>query len=490
MLCVGDACKINAMTYANETFFLVAFIIFGGFFISSLPHLKDKRLLQAHYYWLISLGLMATAFALFSVASFIHPILLLLANTCFFSAYLYLGIYSYSLNHSVGRVWIYIPPISILIFALTLNFIRVTGSFYGRVYFVVGLTALCLVWVIYELFCSQKKIKSLQLNFLIVTAIVELILALVRIKLALDGGMPDSVTLYHEPLLSSIVRWVWIGFTVLTYMAIIGSWTETLSSENRDNQEDNLRISKLLSERNSMISNLLKANKSSSTQALSASIAHELNQPLSASLLNIQFLKTLYESDQLTPELIGQTVNQLEIDAKRSGEIIKSLRSIFAKEIGGVEMIQVTEVVENALAIYKSELISKHILVNTKLNCDLPILFHRGQLLQVLLNIINNAIQVLTSSSHDKKMISLHSYQDGMQCYVEISDTGPGVPIDRQPYLFELLSSDKDSGMGIGLWLCAHILSNFGGKIAYQEIKGGGAKFILNFPIVTTIEKV
>lgn len=475
------------MNFANETFFLVALIIFGGFFISSIPHLKVKRLLQANYYWLISLGFMTIAFALFSVASFIHPIVLLLANTCFFSAYLYLGVFSYSLNHSVGRIWNYIPPVSILIFALTLNFIRVTGSFYDRVYFVVGLTALCLFWIIYELFCSQKKVKSLQLNYLLVTVIVELILALVRIKLALDGGMLDSVTLYHEPLLSSIVRWVWIGFTVLSYMAIIGYWTEILSSENRDNQEDNLRISNLLGERNLMISTLLKANKSSSTQALSASIAHELNQPLSASLLNIQFLKTLYESDQLNPELIVQTLNQLEVDAKRSGEIIRSLRSIFSKEIGGVEMIQVTEVIENALAIYKSEFISKHIVVNTKLNCDLPILFHRGQLLQVLLNIMNNATQVLNSSSHDEKMILLHSYQDGMQCYIEISDTGPGVPIDRQPYLFELFNSDKDSGMGIGLWLCANILSNFGGKIAYQDVKGGGAKFILNFPIASTI---
>ena len=475
------------MNFANETFFLVALIIFGGFFISSIPHLKVKRLLQANYYWLISLGFMTIAFALFSVASFIHPIVLLLANTCFFSAYLYLGVFSYSLNHSVGRIWNYIPPVSILIFALTLNFIRVTGSFYDRVYFVVGLTALCLFWIIYELFCSQKKVKSLQLNYLLVTVIVELILALVRIKLALDGGMLDSVTLYHEPLLSSIVRWVWIGFTVLSYMAIIGYWTEILSSENRDNQEDNLRISNLLGERNSMISTLLKANKSSSTQALSASIAHELNQPLSASLLNIQFLKTLYESDQLNPELIVQTLNQLEVDAKRSGEIIRSLRSIFSKEIGGVEMIQVTEVIENALAIYKSEFISKHIVVNTKLNCDLPILFHRGQLLQVLLNIMNNATQVLNSSSHDEKMILLHSYQDGMQCYIEISDTGPGVPIDRQPYLFELFNSDKDSGMGIGLWLCANIFSNFGGKIAYQDVKGGGAKFILNFPIASTI---
>jgi signal transduction histidine kinase len=99
-----------------------------------------------------------------------------------------------------------------------------------------------------------------------------------------------------------------------------------------------------------------------------------------------------------------------------------------------------------------------------------------------LLNLINNAIQVLSSSNTDRKLISLRAYQDGTQCILEISDTGPGVPLARQPKLFELLNSDKSSGMGIGLWLCAHIMSNFDGKISYQEVKGGGAKFILKLP--------
>ena len=471
------------MNFANETFFFVAFIVFGGIFIASIPHVKEKQILQAHFQWIISLGLMTVAFGLFAVANFIGPIALLLANTCFFAAYLYLGIFSRSLNNPIGIIWNYIAPISILIFAVAFEFIRQLGSYYDRVYLVVGLVILCLFWIIYELLRIQKTIKSIQLTFLTVTAIMELFLAFMRIKFAFEGGVADIATLYQEPLVSSIVRWIWGGFTILSYMAIMGYWSEVLSLENRDNRESNFRISTLLNERNSMISTLLKANKSSSTEALSASIAHELNQPLSASLLNIQFLKNLYESDQLTPDLIGQTLSQLEKDAKRSGEIVRSLRAIFTKEdIGEGDVIHIGGVVESALLIYKAEFISQNIRVNTEVNSDLLILFHRGQFLQILLNLINNAIQVLSSSNTDRKLISLRAYQDGTQCILEISDTGPGVPLARQPKLFELLNSDKSSGMGIGLWLCAHIMSNFDGKISYQEVKGGGAKFILKLP--------
>jgi hypothetical protein len=194
---IGNACNISSMNFANETFFFVAFIVFGGIFIASIPHVKEKQILQAHFQWIISLGLMTVAFGLFAVANFIGPIALLLANTCFFAAYLYLGIFSRSLNNPIGIIWNYIAPISILIFAVAFEFVRQLGSYYDRVYLVVGLVILCLFWIIYELLRTQKTIKSIQLTFLTVTAIMELFLAFMRIKFAFEGGVEDIATLYQ-----------------------------------------------------------------------------------------------------------------------------------------------------------------------------------------------------------------------------------------------------------------------------------------------------
>jgi C4-dicarboxylate-specific signal transduction histidine kinase len=245
----------------------------------------------------------------------------------------------------------------------------------------------------------------------------------------------------------------------------------------------NMMLNNIVEERNSMISSLLRANKSSSTEALSASIAHELNQPLAASLLNVQFLRELVDSNKLTPELAIQLTDQLEKDAKRSSEIVRSLRSIFAKDGEFSEVFLVSELIESVLTIYKSELISRGIKIQVSADRDLKLCVNKGELMQVLLNLVNNAMQVLQNSNLIKKEILLSAYLKGKQCIIEVSDTGPGVPKAMQSGLFELLKGDKPSGMGVGLWLCAHLMTSFDGKITYQDAMNGGAKFTLSLPL-------
>jgi signal transduction histidine kinase len=338
--------------------------------------------------------------------------------------------------------------------------------------------------VLIELFQVRQRERLIQINFLIFTFSAEIILAVARVWMLLVDTSASPSTIFTESFVTTLIRWLAVAFTVLSFISINGFLAEKLAQSNAANLEDSQRVIKLLNERDSMIASLLKANKSSSTEALSASIAHELNQPLGASLLNIQFLKTLHESDSLRPELVGKIVLQLEKDAQRAGEVIRSLRSIFIKDSGLQEFIQVQEVLDNAVAIYKAELVSKKIKLQLTLNGEAVILCHKGQFLQVLLNLINNAIQALSSSDSSNKLIVLRGYQDGANYVLEISDNGPGVPEHKQSHLFQLLSSDKSSGMGVGLWLCAHIMSQAGGKISYQNATGGGAKFILSFPPV------
>jgi signal transduction histidine kinase len=341
-----------------------------------------------------------------------------------------------------------------------------------------------LIGVLLELRQVRQRERLNQLNFLIFTFTAEIVLGIAHVWMLLVDTSTSTSNIFTEPFITSLIRWFAVAFTVLSFISINGFLAEKLAQSNAANFRDSQRVLKLLNERDAMIASLLKANKSSSTEALSASIAHELNQPLGAALLNIQFLKTLHETDSLRPDLVGKIVSQLEKDAKRAGEVIRSLRSIFIKDNGLQELIQVQEVLDNAAAIYKSELVSKKIQLELTLNGDAVIFCHRGQFLQVILNLLNNAIQALTSPDVLKKHISLQGYQNGANYILEISDTGPGVPMHKQLHLFELLSSDKSSGMGVGLWLCAHIMTNAGGKISYQDVSDGGAKFILSFPPV------
>ncbi|MDH6155888.1 C4-dicarboxylate-specific signal transduction histidine kinase, partial [Polynucleobacter sphagniphilus] len=102
---------------------------------------------------------------------------------------------------------------------------------------------------------------------------------------------------------------------------------------------------------------------------------------------------------------------------------------------------------------------------------------------QAILNVLNNAIQSLKSKNNiEKKHILIAINLQGEQVTINISDNGPGVPIEREHSLFELLDSQKESGMGLGLWLCKHIMTRHGGDIFYKRGSNAGATFSLVFP--------
>ena len=472
------------MNYANETLFLVFALVLAGLFVSSMPYFSRRVPSKANQYWLLAIGLDILAFLLFASVSTIGPIVLTFANTFFFASYVFLFIFFRQLNQKPVTKFVNTSPLLFLVFASVFEYLRQFGVFQDRVLFVIGCLICCLIGVLLELRQVRQRERLNQLNFLIFTFTAEIVLGIARVWMLLVDTSTSTSNIFTEPFITSLIRWFAVAFTVLSFISINGFLAEKLAQSNAANFKDSQRVIKLLNERDAMIASLLKANKSSSTEALSASIAHELNQPLGAALLNIQFLKTLHETDSLRPELVGTIVSQLEKDAKRAAEVIRSLRSIFIKDSGVQELIQVQEVLDNAVAIYKSELVSKKIQLELNLKGDAVIFCHKGQFLQVVLNLLNNAIQALTSSDAFKKHISLQGYQNDANYILEISDTGQGVPAHKQSHLFELLSSDKSSGMGIGLWLCAHIMTNAGGKISYQDAYGGGAKFILSFPSV------
>ena len=475
------------MKYANEALFLVFVLVLAGLFISSIPYVARRTSSNTNNYWLIALGLNISAFLLFALGTTVDPILLTFANSFFFAGYFYLFIFCRALNDKPVKKLVSLSPLLFLAFGSVFECMRQFGVFQDRVVFIISFLICCLIGMLIELFQVSKRERNVQINFLIFTCFAEIVLGVVRVWMLLENTLISTSTIYTEPLITTMIRWFAVAFTVLSYISINGFMAEKLAQTNAANLEDSERVVKLLRERDSMIATLLKANKSSSTEALSASIAHELNQPLGATLLNIQFLKTLHESDQLEHELVGTVIKQLEKDTKRSGEIIHSLRTIFGKDSGVKEFIQVREVVDNALTIYKSEFILKNIQIKIDLT-HASVFFYRGQFLQVLLNLINNSIQILSISTPAQKLISLRGYYDQSQYHLEISDTGPGVALDLQSKLFELFSSNKSSGMGVGLWLCAYIMRNAGGKITYQDAPGGGAKFMLSFPM--TPEKI
>lgn len=234
-----------------------------------------------------------------------------------------------------------------------------------------------------------------------------------------------------------------------------------------------------------LISSLIKVNKTATTGALSASITHELNKPLSATNLNIQFLKLKLSRGDLINSLQLEILDLLEFYNQRAINIIRSLRSIFVESKIDCTGINFKQAPISVLEICGPELKRQNIIVQTDVEQGLTINISNSELHQILVNLINNAIEALISDDGAIKLTSIKAKTSGRDICISVADNGSGVPISVLPTLFELLTTSKDSGVGLGLWLCQHIVTRYGGSLTHEVPPDGGARFVLKLPFGT-----
>jgi len=310
----------------------------------------------------------------------------------------------------------------------------------------------------------------------------ELLTVTARLIILVYIDPPSFIHLYDEPTLTAAVRWILFSLTTLSYIAIIGYSLKKITIENTQTFRENQKITELLKEKERLIYGLLKANKTAATGALSASIAHELNQPLGASNLNIQFLKMKLEKGVLNPELGKEILDSLEQDNKRAATIVKSLRSIFTEGESSTQEVLLGDLIAKVLDIVKPELKSKNIQIQLRVDDGLMVQVNSSEIEQVILNLLNNAIQALANSGKLQRRTAIEAIKADKFVQLSISDNGEGVPAEFKPQLFELLSTTKQTGMGLGLWLCKNIVTRYGGSIQYEDVVGGGARFVIKLP--------
>lgn len=246
--------------------------------------------------------------------------------------------------------------------------------------------------------------------------------------------------------------------------------------------EEKIQIERLLAEREKMIISLLKANKTSATGALSASIAHELNQPLGASNVNLQFMRRKLEKNELNPQLTSELLHDLQKDNNRAAAIVRSLRSMFMENDASVVNTDLSIVIDRVMEIVRPEFQAKQIQSILSIEDHLMINAYPGELEQVLLNLINNAIQAMSDPEIKERKLWIDAKAYDSIVKLSIADRGKGVPQAFVPQLFELLTTTKEAGMGLGLWLCKYILDRHEGSIRYEVAPSGGARFVIELP--------
>jgi PAS domain S-box-containing protein len=217
---------------------------------------------------------------------------------------------------------------------------------------------------------------------------------------------------------------------------------------------------------------------------LAGSLAHELNQPLTAILSNAQAAQRFLAHDSPDLSEVRDILADIVAEDKRAGEVIHRLRLLLKKgEIQNLPLA-VNEVVQEVLQLVRSDLVNQGFTAQTELAPDLPVVHgDRVQLQQVLINLVMNACDAMAGSpAGGRKLIIRTAPAEGEGVCVSVADRGVGLAPDKLETIFEPFFSTKAHGMGLGLSVCRSIITAHGGKLRATNNPKRGATFHFTLP--------
>ncbi len=229
---------------------------------------------------------------------------------------------------------------------------------------------------------------------------------------------------------------------------------------------------------------LAHANRITTMGQLTASIAHEVNQPIGAVVTNAQAALRWLNMQPSDLEEVRQALDRIVRNGRRAGDVISRIRALVAKAAPQNDQLDINEVMLEVIALTRSELRSSGTSLQTRLAEGLPlILGDRIQLQQVMLNLIFNAVEAMSGSRDRSRELLISTEKDGPGgALVAVRDSGPGLDPESVDRLFDAFYTTKPGGMGMGLSICRSIIEAHGGRMWATANVPQGATFRFNLP--------
>ena len=238
--------------------------------------------------------------------------------------------------------------------------------------------------------------------------------------------------------------------------------------------------------RDKVRSELAHVSRVVSLGALTASIAHEVNQPLGSIVTNGETGLRWLAQPEPNLEKVQDLIKRVVDDARRAAEIIDRIRTMASRGTTQQSAIVLNEIVAELATLLHHEFQSRNVSVTLDLTPDLSsVVGDRTQLQQVIVNLAINAVQALTKREVASKSIAIRTQQiDAETVCCIIEDSGLGIDAEHLPRLFDRFFTTKETGMGLGLPIARSIIEAHNGRIrADNESALGGARFVLELPV-------
>jgi C4-dicarboxylate-specific signal transduction histidine kinase len=226
---------------------------------------------------------------------------------------------------------------------------------------------------------------------------------------------------------------------------------------------------------------LTQATRAASLAELSASIAHEVNQPLAALVADALACQRWLSAEPPNLERAKITVERLVRDANSAADVVNRIRALFNQSMRKRISATLTAVVAEVGNLMTEEATRRRVRMDIDAAPDLPpVAFDRVQIQQVLVNLIRNGIEAMDSIP-DERVLALRLRRQGEVIQIEISDRGHGVEFPDK--VFEPFFTTKEHGMGMGLAICRSIVESHGGRLWAEKNAPHGAKFLFTLPV-------
>jgi signal transduction histidine kinase len=219
---------------------------------------------------------------------------------------------------------------------------------------------------------------------------------------------------------------------------------------------------------------------------LTASIAHEVSQPIAATALNAQAALGWLGAQPPNLNEVRQTLGRIADDSKRAGDIISRIRALIKKAPPSTEGLDINEAILEVIALTRGEVVQSAVSVRMQFAEGLPFIqADRVQLQQVILNLIINAVESMRGASEGTRELLISTGRDALSggVLVSLRDSGPGLDPASLERLFDAFYTTKSSGLGMGLSICHSIIEAHGGRIWAGANEPRGAVFSFTLPL-------
>jgi signal transduction histidine kinase len=236
--------------------------------------------------------------------------------------------------------------------------------------------------------------------------------------------------------------------------------------------------------RSNMMLQRERESKLMNVDAITSSIVHEMKQPLAAISANgsagLRWLaRTPPDADE-TRAALTRMVNE----SHRAGQVLESIRSLFRQAEDERQPVDANETALAALSILRDELKGHGIVTRAELAAELPpVLGHRGQLQQVILNLVHNAAEAMDATRDRARVLRVSTERHGSDAIaVTVQDSGPGIDPSKMDSIFDAFVTTKSQGMGLGLAICRMIIERHGGQLSASPARPYGSVFRVVLP--------